>query len=436
MKSTDLLKLWATKRYSLMAALAAVALLGGLGGWAALAELSGAVIALGEVRVERNRQVVQHSFGGSVGEILVRDGDRVNAQDVLLRLDATRLKAERAIVQNRLDESRARQARLRAERDGEASIPYAEDLVTRAAEHPGVAEILKGQERLFQARAATHSRAQAQLRSRIAQIRDEITGLEGQVAAATKQRTIIREDLVRLEGVLAKGYVRRERVINLRLEETRINRDIASFISQIAAAHSRIGENEIALVRLDAERIEEIVTELRDLGAQLSEFQDELVKIDDQLSRTEIRAPVSGVVHASAVHTIGAVIQPAQPILFIVPQAEELIVEVRVEPESIDQLQFGQAVTVRFPAFNSRTTPELEGTIRKISADRIIEEASGLTYYLAEVFITPQELRRLAGLNLIPGMPAEAHIRTTTRTLLSYLLKPLLDNFQRALREG
>ena len=436
MKSTDFLESWATKRYSWLAALAAVVLLGGLGGWATLAELSGAVIALGEVRVERNRQVVQHPFGGSVGEILVRDGDRVNAQDVLLRLDATRLKAERAIVQNRLDESRARQARLRAERDGEASIPYAEDLVTRAAEHPGVAEILKGQERLFQARAATHSRAQAQLRSRIAQIRDEITGLEGQVAAATKQSEIVREDLVRLERVLTKGYVRRERVINLRLEETRINRDIASFVSQIAAAHSRIGENEIALVRLDAERIEEIVTELRDLGAQLSEFQDELVKIDDQLSRTEIRAPVSGAVHASTVHTLGAVIQPAQPILFIVPQAEELIVEVRVGLESIDQLQFGQAVTVRFPAFNSRTTPELEGAIRKISADRIIDEASGLAYYLAEVFIAPQELRRLAGLSLIPGMPAEAHIRTTTRTPLSYLLKPLLDNFQRALREG
>ncbi len=436
MKSTDFLESWATKRYSWLATLAAAVLLGGLGGWATLAELSGAVIALGEVRVERNRQVVQHPFGGSVGEILVRDGDRVNAQDVLLRLDATRLKAERAIVQNRLDESRARQARLRAERDGEASIPYAEDLVTRAAEHLDVAEMLKGQERLFQARAATHSRAQAQLRSRIAQIRDEITGLEGQVAAATKQSEIVREDLVRLERVLAKGYVRRERVINLRLEETRINRDIASFVSQIAAAHSRIGENEIALVRLDAERIEEIVTELRDLGAQLSELQDELVKIDDQLSRTEIRAPVTGVVHASMVHTIGAVIQPAQPILFIVPQAEELIVEVRVKPESIDQLQFDQAVTVRFPAFNSRTTPELEGTIRKISADRIIDEASGLAYYLAEVFIAPQELRRLAGLSLIPGMPAEAHIRTTTRTPLSYLLKPLLDNLQRALREG
>ncbi len=429
-------KPWATKRYSWLAALAAVALLGGLGGWATLAELSGAVIALGEVRVESNRQVVQHPFGGLVGEILVRDGDRVQAQDALIRLDATRLKAERAILQNRLDETRARQSRLRAERDSEASIPYAEDFVERAVTHPSVGEILKGQERLFIARAETHSRARAQLRSRIVQIRDEIAGLEGQVAAATEQREIIRADLARLETVLAQGYVRQERVSNLKLEETRINRDIASFISQIAAAHSRIGENEIALVRLDAERMEDVVTELRDLGAQLSELQDELVKIDDQLARTEIRAPVAGVVHASTIHTIGAVIQPAQPILFIVPQAERLIVEARVEPAAIDQLYTGQIATVRFPAFNARTTPELEGVLHKVSADRMVDETTGLSYYLAEIFIAPRELSRLAGLTLIPGMPAETHIRTTARTPLSYLLKPLLDNFQRALREG
>ncbi len=426
---------WVTARYSWLAALAAVALVGGFGGWAALAELSGAVIALGEVRVESNRQVVQHPFGGLVGNILVRDGDQVQALDILIRLDATRLKAERAILQNRLDEAWARQARLRAERDGEVSIHYAEDLAARAVAHPSVGEILKGQERLFTARAETHSRAQAQLRSRIVQIRDEIKGLEGQVAAATEQREIIREDLARLETVLAQGYVRRERVSALKLEETRVNRDIASFISQIAAAHSRIGENEIALVRSDAERIEQVVTELRDLGAQFSELQDELVKIDDQLSRTEIRAPVAGVVHASTVHTIGAVIQPAQPIMFIVPQAERLIVEARVEPAAIDQLYTGQIATVRFPAFNSRTTPEFEGVLHKVSADRMVDEATGLSYYMAEIFIAPQELSRLASLTLIPGMPAETHIRTTARTPLSYLLKPLLDNFQRALRE-
>ncbi len=431
-RSVVVMAQWPARRFS---AVAAMALVGGVGGWAALAELAGAVIAPGEVRAASNRQVVQHCFGGTVAAILARDGDVVAADQVLLRLNDTRLTAERAILQRRLDESRARRARLSAGRDGETAISFDRDLLTRAERDAELADMLSGQARFFAARADAHLEARAQLANRISQIEDEIAGFENQIAAANPQRAIVLPEIEALRGLYEQGLARRTTLAELRLEAARIDRDLALFGSEIAGARSRIGENEIALSRLDAERREEVIAELRELDVEVLDIQDELSKVDDELSGIEIAAPVAGIVHDSTVHTRGAVIRPADPILAVVPSAERLIVEARVAPESIDRVRRGQEAMVRFSAFNARTTPELAGAVERVSADRTIDEATGQPWFTVEIAVSARELERLDGRALIPGMPAEVFVRTAGRTPLSYLVKPLTDHMRRALRE-
>ena len=426
---------WPVWRYSIAAAIATGALVGVLGGWAAFADLAGAVIAPGEVRVASNRQIVQHRFGGMVAEILVHDGDVVRAGDILLRLNDTRLRAERAILQRRLDGGRAQRARLVAERDNAATISFGVDLLARAGRDPALADLMSGQTRLLAARSDTHREARAQLESRIDQIENEIDGFESQIAAGNRQSEIVRGEIRTLRGLYERGLTMRPLLVERQLEAAGIDRDLAAFASQIAGARSRIGENRIALARLNAERLETIVTELRELEIQIPDLEDELSKIDDELSGIDVAAPVGGIVHGSIVHTPGAVIRPADPVLAIVPSAERLIVEARVAPESIDELHLDQTAMVRFPAFNARTTPELAGTVARVAADRTIDQVTGQPYYAVEVAVPPDEIGRLDGLALIPGMPAEIFMRTAERTPLSYLLKPLTDHLRRAMRE-
>lgn len=433
--TTDPAGTWPARRFAVAAAVAAAVLVGGLGGWAAFADLAGAVIAPGKVRGASNRQVVQHRFGGTVAAIEVRDGERVRAGDILLRLNDTKLRADRAILQRRLDEGRVRRARLVAERDDTGTIVFAGDLVARAAGDRDLADIMAGQERLWAARTATHNEARAQLVSRRSQIRDEIAGFEAQVAAAHRQKDILLPERDIQRNLYAGNLIPRTTVVEFELRVAGIDRDLALFVSEIAAARSRIGETEITLSRLEAERLEAVIAELRELDIQILDLEDELRTVEDQLSGTDITAPVAGIVHASTIHTLGAVIRPADPILSVVPLGETLIVELRVEPQSIDQLHHGQTATVRFPAFNARLTPELAGTVERVSADRVIDGDTGRPYYVAEVVLPAPELERLEGQQLIPGMPVEAFLRTTERTPLSYLLKPLTDHLNRVFRE-
>jgi len=426
---------WPVRRFTIGAATAAVILVAGLGGWAAFAQLAGAVIAAGEVRGASNRQVVQHRFGGTVAAIEVRDGERVQAGDVLLRLNDTQLRAERAILQRRLDESRARRARLTAERDQVAAIAFDDDLLARAEHDTDLSSIIAGQERLLAARSATYNETRAQLLSQRAQIDEEIAGFEAQILAAGQQKAILLPERDIQQELYTQNLIRRTAVVELELRIAEIDRDLALFVSEIAAARSRIVESEIALSRLEAERLEEVIAESRELDIQILDLEDELLTVADKLSGTEITAPVAGVVHASIIHTPGAVIRPADPILSVVPLGEPLVVELRVEPQSIDRLHRGQSAMLRFPAFNARTTPELEGTIKRVSADRVIDKATDQAYFVAEVVLSAPELERLGGRQLVPGMPVEAFVRTTERTPLSYLLKPLTDHLSRAFRE-
>ena len=355
--------------------------------------------------------------------------------EVLLRLNDTQLRAERTILQRRLDKGRVRRARLVAERDGAEAISFGADLLARAERGTDLAELMAGETRLFKARTSTYLESWALLQSRITQIEHEIAGFEGQIAAATRQNAIVRAEMDIQRDMFERGLERRTPLVDRQLEAARIDRDLASFASRIAGSRSRIGEHRISLSRLDAERLEAVVTELRELDVEILDLEDELLAVDDELSDIDVTAPVDGIVHASTVHTPGAVIRPADSVLAIVPQAERLVVEARVAPASIDDIRHDQAAMVRFPAFNARTTPELAGVVERVSPDRMVDEVAGQHYYAVEIAVSPGELERLDGRSLIPGMPAEVFVRTAERTPLSYLVKPLSDHLRRALRE-
>ena len=410
-------------------------LVGGLGVWGGSAQLASAVIAPGEVRVASNRQVVQHRAGGTVAAILARDGDLVRRGDILFRLNDTQLRARRAILQRRLDKSLLRHARLIAERDGALEIRFGETLFNRVPSQKVITNLMNAEIRLFAVRTDIHRESRAVLKSRIAQIEHEIAGFENQIAAAKHQQAIVQGEAAFQQQMLERGLERRNLLIERTLELARIERELAAFKSDIAAARSRIGEHRISLNRLDATRLEEVVAELREVDIEILDLDDELRMVDDDLANIHVTAPVDGIVHASTVHTPGAVIQPAAPVVAIVPSAERLIIEAQVPPASIDDIHRGQTAIVRFPAFNARTTPELTGTVERVSADRMMDNENRRSYYAAVVTVPARELQRLSGRTLIPGMPAEVFVRTGERTPLGYLLKPLSDHIRHAMRE-
>ena len=323
---------WPTAHFSAAAGIVALLLVGGLGVWGGSAQLASAVIAPGEVRVASNRQVVQHRAGGTVAAIMARDGEVVRRGDILFRLNDTQIRAKRAILQRRLDKNLARHARLTAERDGAPRIRFGENLVNRVPNDGEIPDLMNAEIRMFTARNDTHRESRAVLASRIAQIEHEIAGFHNQISAAEHQREIVRQETVLQRRMLERGLERRTPLIERTLDLARIDRDLAAFRSDIAAARSRIGEHRISLNRLDATRLEEIVAELREVDIEILDLEDELRMIDDDLAHINVTAPVDGIVHASTVHTPGAVIPPAAPVVAIVPTAERLVIEAHVPP--------------------------------------------------------------------------------------------------------
>lgn len=426
---------WSPGRYIVAGVAAIVLLVGGLGGWSAFAKLSGAVIASGELRAEGNRQVVQHQEGGIVAEILVRDGDHVAAGDVLFRLDETRQRAELAIVDVQLNEALARIGRLTAERDGRDQMPLSSELEVLISVDPEFKVTVDGQRKLFEARLESLEAERTQLSSRITQIMDRIQGANDQITAHQRQIGLIEQEIESQQGLFDKGLATTAPLLTLKREEARLSGEIAALKATIAAARSDIAATRVERLQLDGERREQAIGELRDLQAEAAELRQQRIAIADQLTRMEIRAPLGGIVHALAVHSRQAVIQPADPLLHIVPEDEALVVEVSVKPTAIDNLHVGQEAALRFPAFNMRTTPSIPGVISNISADRHVSESTGESYYKVEIALAKHQPDPLDDVQLLPGMPVEAHIRTVERTPISYLMKPLADQLERAMRE-
>lgn len=428
---------FAVRRPLIIGTLALVVLLGGFGVWSVATEISGAIIASGRVEVDRNRQVVQHIDGGIVTEISVDEGDVVTADQLLIRLDDTLLKSDLAVVEGQLWEMMARRGRLEAERDGLAEIKFEDELLAAAGQQPDVAGIVSGQRNLFEARRTTLTQASEQLDKQVVQIRNQIDGIAAQTNALTVQLALIQDELEDQQQLLDKGLAQATRVSALQREEAGLSGRVGELTATRAQAEGRITEIDIEKLKLETVRREEAITTLRDLRYRELELIEKRQNILSRMSRLDIRAPVSGVVYGLQVFALQSVIRPADPVLFVVPQDRPLVVAAQVPTIHVDQVYPGQMVTLRFSAFDQRTTPELIGEVTLISADAFQDDATGMSFYRAEIELAPGEEDKLpTEVALIPGMPVEAFLRTQDRTPLAYLVKPLSDYFVKAFREN
>ncbi len=422
-------------RLHLIIGLAIVLVLaGGLGGWASTVEISGALIAPGSIVVESNVKKVQHPTGGVVGEVLAHDGDLVKAGDVVVRLDDTVTKANLAIVTKNLDALYARAARLQAEQQGIDKIVFPKELLSRA-DDPDVKALMASESKLFDVRVNGRTGQKAQLHERITQLNEEISGLQAQEKAKDEEIALVEKELVGVKDLYDKHLVQLARLTTLERDAARLNGERAQFIASRAQAKGKITETELQIIQVDKDMVSDVSKDLRETNDKIGELVERKVTAEDQLKRTDIRAPQDGMVEQSTVHTVGGVITAGDAIMMVVPQSDDLQVEAKVNPQDIDKLQIGQKALLRLSAFNQRTTPELNGVVSRVSPDVTTDQRTGTSYYTIRVAMPPEEVARLGEVKLIPGMPVEAFVQTGDRTMLSYLIKPLHDQMMRAFRE-
>lgn len=431
---SDAEKSWSARQPLIVGGIALLVLVGGFGTWAALANISGAIIAQGQVEVDQNRQVIQHLTGGTVEEILVDEGDTVAEGDVLIRLEDDEIRTELAIVESELFEIVARRGRLEAERDGAEEIAF-DPLLEEAGET--AAPLRDGQQRLFGARLTSLLNETEQLERRKEQIADQVRGVEAQQVALERQLELIAEELANQQSLLERGLAQAPRVLALEREMANLTGRQGELTSLVAQAEGRITEFDIQIEALTSTRRQEAITELRDIQTRERELIERRIALTRRLGQLDIKAPVAGRVYGLTVFAPQSVIRPADELMFIVPQDRPLIIAAQVEPINIDEIYVGQQVTLRMSAFDQRRTPELFGEVVLISADSFLDDATRLSFYRAEIILSEGELSRLPEeAAMVPGMPVEAFIRTADRSPLAYLIKPLSDYFAKAFRES
>ncbi|NWD72340.1 HlyD family type I secretion periplasmic adaptor subunit [Pseudomonas gingeri] len=422
-------------RHLRLGAISLAVLLGGGLWWAAGTDLSGAVIAVGSVAVEGSVKKIQHPTGGIVAELLVTEGQLVAAGDVLIRLDSTMQKVGEAIVSKSLSQALARQARLEAERDDASELVTPATLITRLGADD--AQILMSSElRLFQDRRSSREGQKKQLRERVQQLNETIAGHDIQQKTKTEEIELIDQEYQAVKKLFDKGMMTIDRVNALARGIARLRGERGQLIASIAEARGKIAETQLQRLQIDQSFRSDVSLELRELEAKQGELVERDIAANDQLKRITITAPIAGRVQQLTVHTIGGVISPAESLMQIVPMDDELLVEARISAQDIDQVSLGQDAVLRLSAFNRSTTPELKGQVVRLSADLVQDERTGMGFYRAGIKIPRSELTQLQGLTLVPGMPVESMIQTGTRSVISYLLKPISDHAQRAFREG
>jgi HlyD family secretion protein len=411
---------------------ATVILTGGAGVLGARTELSGAVIAAGSLVVESNVKKVAHPTGGTVGELLVHEGSQVSEGDILVHLDETIAKSNLAtIVQNQWEQS-ARGARLEAERDGEAQVLFPDNLLA-AARDPAVAHIVAGERKLFALRREALLGQKKQLNERVAQLGDEIRGLTEQSEAKGEEIRLVQQELEGVRELWDKKLIPITRLTQLERDAARLKGERGQLIASTAQARGRISELQVQILQIDQNFRSDVAKELADVRAKSDELRERRVAAQDLLHKLDIRAPQNGVVQDLSVHARGSVIGAGEQIMLVVPQADTLVVDVRIPAQDIDQVRLGQAATLRFPNFNQRTTPELDGSVIRIAADVSKDDKTGGSYYLARIRMSGQRVD--PDLRFVPGMPVDVFVHTDQRTLMSYLVKPLMDQASRAFRE-
>ncbi|MEZ5887430.1 MAG: HlyD family type I secretion periplasmic adaptor subunit [Paracoccaceae bacterium] len=424
--------IWTIRRPVMVGLLTCLVLFFGIFVWGARASLSGAVVATGQVAVESRRQVVQHPDGGVVEGLLVSDGDQVVQGQVLLVLDDAELLSQRAIFAGQLLELRAQAARLKAERDDLPEIAFPDGLEALGTPE-AVEEVRSGQSALFTARLKTLEETGKSYAEQKLQVENEIGGLRAQEEALRTQIELNASELSDVEDLFKKGLVEAVRVTALRREAARLQGSLGEAEATVARNLGRIAQLDVEQLQLRAERREKAVGELREVEARAAGVQEQLNAVETRLRRLELRAPMAGIIHDLRVHTIGSVIRPADPVLFVIPKDADLTVLAHIDIYHIDSVHIGQAALLRFSAFDTRTTPEVAATVLRLSPDVTVDERTGAQFYTAE--LRADERAALPDKPLLPGMPVEVYIQTGERSPLSYLLKPFTDYFNRAFRE-
>jgi HlyD family secretion protein len=409
-------------------------LVGGLGVWASSTTIAGAVIATGVVVVESSVKKVQHSTGGIVGEINVKNGSEVKAGDVLLRLDETMTRTNEQMISKQLDQLLMREARLKAERDGAEAVIVPENLASRALEAE-VAEIVNGELSLFTSRRQSKEGELSQLKERSDQLVQEAEGITAQIDAKTREISLITSELAGLAQLEAKKLVTTTKLAALKREKARLEGELGQYAAALAQTSGRRTEVALQIARRDQEIRTQVVNDLREAQTKIAEFVERKVAATDQLRRVDIRAPQDGTVHQLAVFTIGGVINPGEQIMLVVPHNDRLVIDARVAPQNVDQVQPGMQARLRFSAFSQQTTPEIAGEVTGLSPDLNRDPVTGELYFTARIAIPDGEKTKLGQKKLQPGLPVEVHITTEERTALSYLVKPMSDQINRAFRE-
>jgi epimerase transport system membrane fusion protein len=407
--------------------------LGVLGIWAYLAPIDGAALAPGFVVVKSHKKTVQHLDGGIVSKLLVKNGDIVKEGDLLLTLDGTENKAQLEIARGQYITLTAQVARLDAERDGKQEIVYPHTLDD--ATDIRIIEAKKSENQLFNARKNAHEGEMAVLTQRVGQLNSKIEGFKGQRKSKQELVASYSEEARDLKELLVEGFADKQRLRDTERNFMLNNGEISALSSEIAATQIQIGETKLEILQMEKKFQEEVATKLSEVQTDLYDVNQRMLATKDKVVRIDIKAPVSGRVMGMDMHTLGGVILPGHPILDIVPQKEELVVDAQVSPLDIDRVRVGLIAEVRFTAFTQALTPVIEGKVIVLSADRLVEEKTGTAYYQAEIELTPESYQKMSQLELIPGMPVEVLIKTGERTVFEYLTKPISNAFARAFIE-
>jgi HlyD family secretion protein len=423
-------------RNTLFTGYASIALvIGAFGGWAALADINGAVIASATIVAESYSKRVQHREGGIVSKILVKDGDRVTSGQALVLLDQTDSKAELAIIENSLDELLVKKARLDAQRDGSLELSLPPEIEAKQSSGK-VAAIVAGQLKLLKSSNESLKGKLEQLKEQVAQLREQISGIDAQVKAKKEQAKLIGEEMASLKKLEAKGLVPKSRVLGMEREQSRLEGENGELKASKASAQSRIGEIDLRALQLQEDVRTEALSELRDTETKIAEFVERRVALSSRVDRTTINAPITGTIYQLAVHTEGGVIGAGETLMLIVPEGDDLVLQAQVSPNDIDQVKAGQPAQVRFPGFNARVTPEVFAEVQQVAADVSRVDANSPPFYAVRLIISAKEIEKLGDNKLKPGMNAEAFIQTGSRSPMSYLLKPLVDQVAHAMRES
>ncbi len=410
--------------------------LGGVGVWASTVSLDSAVVAHGKVAVASKRKVVQHLEGGIIQKIAVRDGDTVHAGDVLIEFDPTRAKTRLAIVRSGYMASLAAEARLTAERDGQSAIQFPDELMAEAADDSEINGMVQSQRQIFETRKQEFTGQADILKSRIDRLHEGIVGFQAERVAAEQQIAMAKEELLTLEELFRRQHTTRTRILAARREVYQLEGTLGRLASGIAAARKEIGETELNIAQTRNKLMTEVASELKATQAKILEQKEQYLASLSEIDRLVLRAQSRGTVFGSQIHTVGGVARAGDTLLEIVPDDDELVIEVRLRPQDVDVVSVGQKTEIRFSAFNQRIVPTVEGRLSFVSADTFSDpRESAHPYYLANVEVKIADLQRLGIPRLQPGMPCDVMIKTGQRTPLDYLTRPLIESFRRAWRE-